>query len=298
MPGIFFQPLDRQRFLSTAARVAAAGALLPWASGVSADQADSDEAHVALLSDTHIPADAANEYRGFRPVDNLRQVVPQVVAAQPQAVILNGDAARLTGQLEDYTALKELLAPIASEAPIHIGLGNHDDRKNFFRVFPDDSNTAAVGGKHVSVLELGPVRMILLDSLLYVDKVAGLLGKAQRNWLSEFLQSSDDRPHVLVVHHTLGDGDGDLLDVDRLFAILQPHRKVKAVFYGHSHVYAQSQRDQVQLINLPAVGYNFGNDQPVGWVDARFSRQGVEMTLHAIGGNRGGDGKTINVAWS
>ena len=298
MPGLFFQPLDRQRFLGTAARVAAAGALLPWASGVSADQADSDEAHVALLSDTHIPADAANEYRGFRPVDNLRQIVPQVVAAQPQAVILNGDAARLTGQLDDYTALKELLAPIASEAPIHIGLGNHDDRKNFFRVFPDDSNTAAVGGKHVSVLELGPVRMILLDSLLYVDKVAGLLGKAQRNWLAEFLQSSDDRPHVLVVHHTLGDGDGDLLDVDRLFAIIGKHPKVKAVFYGHSHVYAQSQRDHIQLINLPAVGYNFGDGQPVGWVDARFSRQGVAMTLHAIGGNRAGDGKTINVAWS
>lgn len=298
MPGMFFQPINRQRFLGTAARVAAAGAMLPLGRSLGAAETDGDEAHVALLSDTHIPADAANEYRGFRPVDNLRRVVPQVVAARPQAVILNGDAARLTGQLDDYAALKELLAPIAAEAPIHIGLGNHDDRKNFFRVFPDDSNTAAVGGKHVSVLEFGPVRMILLDSLLYVDKVAGLLGKAQRNWLAQFLQTSDDRPHVLVVHHTLGDGDGDLLDVDRLFAIIEPHRKVKAVFYGHSHVYAQSRRDHVQLINLPAVGYNFGDSQPVGWVDARFSRQGVAMTLHAIGGNRDGDDKTVNVAWS
>ena len=108
---------------------------------------------------------------------------------------------------------------------------------------------------------------------LVACKVAGLLGKSQR------------------------DGDGDLLDVDRLFTILKPHRKVKAVFYGHSHRYAVDRRDHVQLINLPAVGYNFRDDQPVGWVDARFSREGVAMTLRAIGGNRESDGQTTTVEW-
>ncbi len=299
MPGFFYEPVDRKTFLGAAARVAVAGALTQIADTLPADDSVADESHVALLSDTHIPADANNAYRGFRPVDNLQQVVPQVVAARPDAVLINGDAARLQGLREDYLSLKELLAPIAAEAPIYIGLGNHDDRKNFFGVFSDaGKQNASVGGKHVTVLERGPVRFIVLDSLLYVDKVAGLLGKAQRTWLAKFLENSDDRPHVLLVHHTLGDGDGDLLDVDRLFAIIGQHRKVKAVLYGHSHRYAQESRGHIQLINLPAVGYNFHGSQPVGWVDARFSRAGVAMVLHAIGGNRDGDGQTISIAWA
>jgi 3',5'-cyclic AMP phosphodiesterase CpdA len=298
MPGLFYEPIDRKTFLGAATRVATAGVLTQIADSSLAADASATEAHIALLSDTHIPADSNNEYRSFRPVDNLRRIVPQVAAARPEAVIVNGDAARLRGLPEDYTSLKELLAPIAAQVPIYIGLGNHDDRRNFFDVFSEaGKENASVGGKHVTVLESGPLRFIVLDSLLYVDKVAGLLGKAQRAWLAKFLENSDDRPHVLIVHHTLGDGDGDLLDVDRLFTIISQHRKVKAVFYGHSHRYAQDRRGHIQLINLPAVGYNFHDSQPVGWVDARFSREGVSMILHAIGGNRDGDGKTTSIAW-
>jgi Icc protein len=297
MPGLFYEPIDRKTFLGAAVRMAGIGALTQIADSSRADDLTAEEAHIALLSDTHIPADPNNEYRGFRPVDNLRQIVPQVVAARPEVAIINGDAARLKGLREDYTALKELLAPIAAQTPVYIGLGNHDDRKNFLGVF-DDAANESVGGKHVTVFERGPVRFIVLDSLLYVDKVAGLLGKTQRTWLSRFLESSDDRPHVLLVHHTLGDGDGDLLDVDRLFDIISPHRKVKAVFYGHSHRFAEDRRGHISLINLPAVGYNFNDDQPVGWVDARFSRDGVSMVLHAIGGNRDGDGQTTSISWT
>ena len=55
-----------------------------------------------------------------------------------------------------------------------------------------------------------------------MDKVAGLLGQDQRAWLEQFLKEADDRPIVFFVHHTLGEGDGDLLDTDRFFQILKP----------------------------------------------------------------------------
>lgn len=298
MPGLFYEPVDRKTFLIATARIAGVAALSQIVGSALAIDETEQVAHLAMLSDTHIPADPSNEYRGFRPVDNLRQIVPQVVAANPQAVMINGDAARLQGFREDYVSLKELLQPIARQSPIYIGLGNHDDRKNFFSVFPDASSADGVDGKHVTVVDRGPVRFIVLDSLLYVDKVAGLLGKAQRTWLTDFLDRSDDRPHVLLVHHTLGDGDGDLLDVDRLFEIIGRHHKVKAIFYGHSHRYSQDRRDHIHLINLPAIGYNFDDSQPVGWVDAHFTMEGVTMELHAIAGNRAGDGKTIALQWS
>lgn len=298
MPGLFYQPMSRKQFLQTAAQAATALALPHTMGQVRAAESTGGSLHAALFSDTHVPADAANEYRGFRPVANLKQVVPQIVAAEPAMAIITGDAARLEGQRADYAALKGLLTPLASQAPIHIGLGNHDDRGNFFKVFPPAGGQhVPVNGKHVSVVDQGGLRLIVLDSLLYVNKVAGLLGKAQRDWLAKYLDTSDDRPHILFVHHTLGDGDGDLLDVDRLFRIVESSRKVKAIFYGHSHRYAFSQHRHIQLINLPAVGYNFSDAEPVGWVDARFSREGVDLTLRAVGGNRAGDGKTKSIAW-
>jgi 3',5'-cyclic AMP phosphodiesterase CpdA len=246
----------------------------PNASAAGEEETRNKETRLALLSDTHIPADRKDEYRKFLPWENLQKVVPQLVDARPEGVIINGDAARLSGEIADYEELKKLLSPVAERAPVSIALGNHDHRENFSKIFPETAaDRQKVADKHVLVLETPPVRILLLDSLLYVNKVAGLLGKAQREWLAAYLESSDAKPTVLFVHHTLGDADGELLDVDRFFRVLQPHRKVKAVFYGHSHEYAFGERDGIHLVNLPAVGYNFKDSEPVGWVQARFTTE-------------------------
>ena len=297
MPGLFYSPISRKGFLQSTGAALGSLAMTSLLPAQQSERDSSNAAHLALLSDTHIPEDPTNEYRGFRPVANLKKVAEQVAARRPQAAIINGDAARLTGEKGDYRALRLLLKPIAQSTPVHIGLGNHDHRTNFFSVF-ESQNPSPVVQKHVSVFGLGGTQFVVLDSLLYVDKVAGLLGKAQRDWLSKFLETSPDQPTVFFVHHTLGDGDGDLLDFDRVFEILKPHRKVKAIFYGHSHRYHVDQRDHIHLINQPAIGYNFNDSQPVGWLDAQFTAEGVSLRLNAIGGNTAGDGKTTTVAWS
>src|SRR5207247_5627143 len=117
-------------------------------------------------------------------------------------------------------AFKQLLAPLGEQTPVYIGLGNHDDREHFFKVFDDPSGTRQkISGKHVLVIERPSLRFVILDSLLYTNKVAGLLGKSQREWLGRFLGDSDGRPTILFVHHTLGGRDGALLDVQRLVAL-------------------------------------------------------------------------------
>jgi Icc protein len=64
-------------------------------------------------------------------------------------------------------------------------------------------------------------------------------------------EADPDKPAIFFVHHTLGEGDGDLLDSNRLFEIIRPHRHVKAIFYGHSHMWQIGEREGVKLINLP-----------------------------------------------
>ena len=295
MPGYFDRTITRRGFVQATAWAAAALAMR----GSILRAAESPAAfRMALLSDTHIPADPEGQYRGFFPVRNLESVLPGVLKGQPEVALICGDAARLTGETGDYEALKRLLAPLAEQVPIHIGLGNHDDRANFFGVFDQvPPGRQEVAGKHVSVIERPAFRGIVLDSLLYVDRVAGLLGQAQRQWLADYLASVDERPTVLFVHHTLGDGDGDLLDADRMFALLRPHPKVKAVFFGHSHVWGITEREGLHLVNLPAVGYNFRDQDPVGWVEAEFTLAGVDLTLRAIAGNQSENGKRSFLSW-
>jgi Icc protein len=299
MPGIFYRPIDRRRFLRTSSRALAAFALAAEVKVFAQDaSAQKKSIHLALLSDTHIPADPKNENRKFFPQENLKTAVGQVIEARPEGVILNGDAARLTGEIADYDALRGLLVPLAGQMPVYISMGNHDDRDNFSKVFENPAgDRQKITGKHVLVIEWSWLRFVVLDSLLYVNKTAGLLGKTQREWLAKYLDSSDARPTVIFVHHTLKDGDTDLLDVARLFEMIRPHKKVKAIFYGHSHQYAFGQENGVHLVNIPAVGYNFNDNEPVGWMDAAFTPNGVDLVLKAFAGNRANDGKATSLTW-
>jgi 3',5'-cyclic AMP phosphodiesterase CpdA len=233
----------------------------------------------------------------MNPWENTRVAAAQVAAARPDGVVLCGDVARLEGRVEDYRELATLLEPVAAVAPVCVALGNHDDRAHFREVMTPPAGAAPVDGRLVSVIEHEAVRVLVLDSLLYVNQVAGLLGKAQRAWLAAYLPTIADRPAVVFLHHPPSDEDGDLLDGDRLLAILRANRHVKAIFHGHAHVWALGRRDGLHVVGLPAVGYSFSDAQPVGWVEARFRADSVLLTLRAIGGNREEDGRTTRLEW-
>jgi Icc protein len=298
MAEIFFRPMNRRSFIQTG--LAAFGTLISLNSGCGTGliKADETQTNLALLADTHIPEDVENNYRGFYPYLNLEKTVPDIIAASPDGVFIAGDLARLTGESGDYANLKKLLSPVAEKTPVFMALGNHDNRENFLKVFDETpGEKPAVKGKYITIVEKAPVRIIMLDSLLYTNKVPGLLGKAQRQWLENYLKESDETPTILCFHHTLSDGDGDLLDVPRLFSKIVPVRKVKAIVYGHSHVYGYSEFEGINLINLPAVGYNFSDSDAVGWVQARLTSRGGDFVLHAVAGNQAQDGSVTKLTW-
>jgi Icc protein len=256
---------------------------------------DKDCTRWALLSDTHVAADPENRYRGFFPYLNLQEVATQIADKLPDRIVISGDLARLKGETDAYENFKTLLAPVARQRPIHLGLGNHDDREDFFRAFKSPTAAdMAIENKHIVEAEAGPVRLIVLDTLLHVNGTAGELGLSQRSWLETFLRRCDNKPTILFLHHTLS---SDLLDTRPLLEIIRPVAKVKAVVYGHSHRYEFSTDAGIHLINLPATGFNFVGTQPVGWVEAKLTKKGGEFTLHAIGGDRSADRQTQKLVW-
>jgi 3',5'-cyclic AMP phosphodiesterase CpdA len=298
MPLFLDTPINRKEFLKktirTAGAIASVGITYQW----SAANNLSDDFYLALLADTHVKAYQSEQYRGFFPYRNMQEVVSQVIRHQPSMMIINGDVARLDGQLGDYIAIQELLSNLSGKIPVAMTMGNHDDRDNFYNIFgKGQSERQEITNKHVLVIERPDMSLLMLDSLMYVNKTPGFLGQEQRDWIDGFLRSGDDRPVFIFFHHTPYDGDSDLLDSGRLFDIVEKYRKVKAVFYGHSHVYRFSERSHIKLINQPAVGYNFIDSQPVGWLETRISKDRGIFTLHAIGGNMENDGKSDEIVW-
>lgn len=252
----------------------------------------------ALISDIHVPADRATEARGFRPYENFARAAGEVERWAPDGAIVSGDLARTEGLAGDYQSLDGLLRPLAEKLPVSLVLGNHDDRKNFLSAFSKGpGERQAVQGKWVTVIDRPPVRFLLLDSLLYTNRVAGLLGRAQRAWLEEYLSRPGETPTILVFHHPPTDRDGDLLDSDRLLRMAAKSRKVKALIYGHSHAYSFQTQDGLHLVNVPATAYNFNEREPVGWVEATFTAGGGNFRLRAFAGNREQDGKAHSLRW-
>lgn len=298
MPYILDRTFGRKTFIKTSLKYAGALSSMGLFYQLTQAKESARDLHLALLSDTHIKAYKSEQYRGFFPYENLQMAVKQVIEKSPEMMLINGDIARLDGQLGDYVAVQEILSDL-SDLPLVMTLGNHDDRDNFYNVFGEEGEgKQSIQNKHVLVIERSDLRIILLDSLMYVNKTPGFLGKEQRDWLHRFLEETDKRPVFVFFHHTPYKGDTDLLDSYYLFEILRNFKKVKAVFYGHSHVYKISEMDHIKLINLPAVGYNFTDNQPIGWIEARINKRNGTFLLHAIGGHMEKNGKINEVIWA
>jgi len=294
---IFLYNTNRRKFLKTLAGTAGAIGTIGLFQSFPLN-AKTRKLNLALLSDLHIPEDVNNNARGFYPYNNFKKAALQVANSGLEGTIITGDLARLTGEPGDYSNLKQLSEPIAEKMPIAMAMGNHDHRQHFFDVFTNTTTEKQdLENKYVLVMDYPEIQLILLDSMMATNFTPGFLGNAQREWLSSHLKTNKNKPILLFFHHTLGDGDNDLLDVDRLFDIIIPHRQVKAIFYGHSHVYDYSKRDDIHLINLPALGYNFDDKDPVGWIEASLNKFSGKFTLHALGGNIADDGMKKELIW-
>ena len=79
----------------------------------------------------------------------------------------------------DYAAFGTLIHPLRALAPIHLSLGNHDGRGNFWRAFPHDAaRVASVPEKQAVFLSTRHANWFLLDSLDLTAHRTGDLGPA------------------------------------------------------------------------------------------------------------------------
>ena len=279
--------LSRREFLKRAALAGAAVALAPQAyAGLFGKSRDKHT--FALFSDPHIAADAALKNSGVNMADNLAACVRELAAwpVKPATVIVNGDLAFKFGLPEDYATFGKLIEPVRTLAPVHLTLGNHDERENFWKAFPRDATRLkSVPQKQAAIFASDRANWFVLDSLDKTNSTPGVLGTAQLDWLDLALKARAAKPAIIVAHHNLNtvSGVSGLTDSAAFEELFTRHRQVKAFIFGHTHDWHVSQhRSGVHLINLPPTGYVFIRGRPSGWARATLARDGMEIELRSL----------------
>lgn len=284
---IHLPALSRRGFLASTVSTVALGAVAKRGSAA----APTESASWILFSDTHVAEDRQAQRGEASMAEHLTQACRESLEHVPQAagVLINGDCAHLEGLRGDYGTLVELLEPLrAAGKPVHLGLGNHDHRQNFWEVLERRGESALSSAeRHATVIETAVANLFLLDSLRRTNETPGELGEAQRCWLAEELDRHADRPAIVFTHHqplaedAKTEGTG-LADTGALFEVLAPRRQVKALLFGHTHHWQVRERDGIHLVNLPAVAYPFAPRDPVGWVRLDLMAGGATLELRCL----------------
>lgn len=196
---------------------------------------------LAQLTDLHIREPGRLAYGRLDTAPYLRAAV-QAIGALPQrphAVVLTGDLTDF-GRAAEYEHLAHLLAPLPM--PLYLQPGNHDERAQLRRSFPDHAYLG--DGEFVQYsVALGEhgLRLLALDT---VEPGAshGRLCAKRLQWLADALARHRAEPVVIAMHHPpfetlIGHMDciGLLEGADALAEILAVHPSVERVICGHLH---------------------------------------------------------------
>ena len=273
-----------------------------------ADAQRVDEDRIAILNDTHI---AAGHTVNAPIPTHLRETVAWLVAQErrPAAVIINGDLALSNGRPGDYAHFARLIAPLREAGmPVHLTLGNHDDRDVFYQVLQaEKAAEPPVVSRHVGVISLPRANLFLLDSLKTLDSrvvAQGLLGPEQLAWLGRMLDAHADKPALIFAHHNprLGGEEkhfpGGLEDSEPLWELLVSRPQVKAYIHGHIHHRDHFQHRGIHILNTPATSYVANpTASTTGWTMAQLSDQGAEFTTLTHEKAHAWNGKVEKAAW-
>lgn len=284
---VYLPQLTRRQFLKRAALAGVAAAFTPEIhAGIFGKSRDKH--FVAFLSDTHVSGDPAKINLGANMTNQLTACVGELAAwpVKPATVIVNGDLAFQRAQPDEYAQFGKLIEPVRALAPIHLSLGNHDGRENFWTAFPKDATRESAGlHRQATFFSTADANWFLLDSLISTSFTPGEVGPTQLAWLTGKLDLHADKPAIIVVHHhpQFEDRSPGLKDTEQFMAALADRRQVKAVIFGHTHNWHVSQHDSgIHLINLPPTAYVFQAGRPSGWVRATFAADGAEFELRCL----------------
>lgn len=199
---------------------------------------------VAIFSDAHL-----KNPETIQSVVRFNQCVDQIIAMNPRPaqLLIYGDIAWDSGQIDDYELFKRLIEPVEKAGVAwEVAMGNHDRLPNFRKVFPERfEKTQPVENRYVHVVETPKADFILLDSYLE-GQVRGAISAEQKEWLAETVKAYEAKPFFVGCHHPLKETG--------LAELLKSCPKFAAFLHGHHHYYRSPIQEEIQTICFPSTG--------------------------------------------
>ena len=196
---------------------------------------------IIVFTDIHFSVEHLE--RKINPVERLE-------AGLHHAARYNGDASHIIitgdlthhGDVPSYELLRDTLKKY--DLPLHLMVGNHDNRENFLSVFPD--TPANTNGHVQQTIDVANHRLILLDTLDgppydYPLSHRGMLCKKRLGWLDEQLSTAGGRNCIIFMHHhphNIGFRAMDTIKLangDAFYEVIEAHGNTQHIFCGHVH---------------------------------------------------------------
>jgi Icc protein len=221
---------------------------------------------IVHITDTHLLADKDGLVKDVCSERALERVLAHVRTRSLPAdlLIATGDLAD-DGSHEAYERLKHHLHRL--EIPVGWLPGNHDD--------PGRMHTS-LRGPHMhgpGAVRLNGWVVLLLNSVVPGDD-GGFLGAEELARLEAML-AEDPSAHTLVaLHHppvAVGTPKMDAIGLrnrDELFAVIDRHRHVHGILWGHFHHAFDDRRDALRLMGTPSTCYQLRLGGPEAEIDA------------------------------
>ncbi len=194
---------------------------------------------IAQITDLHVTTseDLLNKNRNE---ERLRQVLAAIhqLRPRPMAIIASGDLVD-RASLAEYLELREILKDL--EIPIYFGLGNHDARAPFLKVFAGPHARTDENGFVQYAVDFEDLRVIMCDTL-DEGRHGGAFCDQRAAWLARTLDAKPDTPTLLMLHHppvasgiAWMDPPEDAGWVERLERVLRGRRQIRTLAAGHLH---------------------------------------------------------------
>jgi Icc protein len=206
------------------------------------------------LTDPHLYGGESELLRGIATLPSLEATLANAQRHDwpPDAVLVTGDLVQ--DDPAGYAHFRRLLG--ALRLPVLCLPGNHDDPEAMRREL--NCEPFVTGGS----VDLGLWRIVLLDSTI-PGSAAGRLGTQSLKALDAALAEAPQRHALVCLHHhpvPMGSRWLDrvgLQNADTFLEVVDRHRNVRGIVWGHVHQSYDSVRNGVRLLATPSTCAQF-----------------------------------------
>ncbi len=206
------------------------------------------------ITDCHLFAEQDGKLLGMDTQFSLDAVLQQMHLQIPDFdfFLCTGDLSQ-DGSVASYERLKKQID--LDGKPQYWIPGNHDHRSNMLKVVSENKEM-------VSVIKKGNWQIIMLDSQV-PGSVFGNFAQSQLDIVKNALTADSTSHTMLVMHHQPIPMGCEWLDnqqiknSDALLNIVQQHKNVKVVLWGHVHQDTDREINGVRFISTPSTCVQF-----------------------------------------